>query len=77
MLTMMGGQDMFNASNLVRVFLLNVAMINLVAIWLSGFNNVHWFSYLLPSFLIIAAATGLCPGLFISKKILGVLGIKE
>jgi len=68
---------MFNASNTVRVFLFNVAAIIMVSIWLSGFNNVHWFSYVLPSFLLLAAVTGLCPGLFISKKVLAVLGIKE
>lgn len=68
---------MFNASNTVRVFLFNVAVIIMVAIWLSGFNNVHWFSYVLPSFLVIAAATGFCPGLLVSKKVLAVLGIKE
>jgi len=68
---------MFNASNTVRVFLFNVAAIIMVSIWLSGFNNVHWFSYVLPSFLLLAAVTGLCPGLFVSKKVLAVLGIKE
>lgn len=68
---------MFNASNTVRIFLFNVAVINLIAIWLSGFNSVHWFSYLLPAFLLMAAITGLCPGMFISKKVLGILGIKE
>lgn len=68
---------MFNASNTVRVFLFNVAVIIMVAIWLSGFNNAHWFSYVLPSFLVIAAVTGFCPGLLVSKKVLAVLGIKE
>jgi len=68
---------MFNASNTVRVFLFNIAAIIMISIWLSGFNNVHWFSYVLPSFLLLAAVTGLCPGLFISKKVLAVLGIKE
>jgi len=68
---------MFNASNTVRVFLFNVAMFNLVAIWLSGFSEVHWFSYVLPVFLIFAAVTGFCPGLLVSKKILGVLGVKQ
>jgi len=68
---------MFNASNSVRLFLFNVAMIDMIAIWLSGFANVHWFSYVLPVFLTLAAVTGLCPGLFISKKILGTIGIKE
>jgi len=70
-------RNIFTASNSVRVFLFNVAMLNLLAIWLSGFSEVHWFSYVLPSFLIFAAVSGLCPGLFISKKILGFLGIKE
>jgi len=69
--------NLFNASNSVRLFLFNIAVISLVAIWLSGFSEVHWFSYVLPSFLIFAAATGLCPGLVISRKILGALGIKE
>ena len=68
---------MFNASNTVRVFLFNVVVIIMVTIWLSGFNKVHWFSYVLPSFLVIAAATGFCPGLLVSKKVLAVLGIKE
>lgn len=67
---------MFNASNSVRLFFFNIALINLVAIGLSGFSTVHWFSYVLPAFLIIAAVTGLCPGLLVSKKILGSLGIK-
>jgi uncharacterized membrane protein YjdF len=68
---------MFNASNSVRVFLLNLAVIIMIAVGLSGFDNVHWFSYVLPSFLVMAAVTGFCPGLLISKKMLAVLGIKE
>ena len=68
---------MFNASNTVRVFLFNVAMFNLIAIWLSGFSEVHWFSYVLPVFLIFAAVSGFCPGLLVSKRILGVFGVKE
>lgn len=68
---------MFNASNSVRMFLFNIAVIIMIAIWLSGFDTVHWFSYVLPGFLVVAAATGFCPGLIVSKKILAVLAIKE
>ena len=68
---------MFNASNSVRIFLFNLAVFNLVAIGLSGFEMVHWFSYVLPGFLVMAALTGFCPGLFVSKKILPVLGIND
>lgn len=68
---------MFNASNTIRIFLLDLAIVSMIGIWLSGFNQVHWFSYVLPAFLTGAAVTGYCPGLFISKKILSTLGIKE
>ncbi|VAW50437.1 hypothetical protein MNBD_GAMMA06-1731 [hydrothermal vent metagenome] len=70
-------KNAFTASNSVRIFLFNVAIINLVGIWLTGFTTVHWFSYALPAFLLFAALSGLCPGLFLSRKILGALGIKE
>ena len=68
---------MFNASNTVRVFLFNLSIISMIGIGLSGFDQVHWFSYVLPGFLTFAAVTGFCPGLLVSKKILAVLGIKE
>ena len=68
---------MFKASHSVRLFLFNLAVFIMIAIWLSGFQNVHWFSYAVPAFLVFAAATGFCPGLFISKKMLAVMGIKE
>ncbi len=67
---------MFSASNTVRVFFLNVAIISLIGTWLTGFAVVHWFVYLLPAFLLIAAATGFCPGMIISGKVLSLLGIK-
>ena len=68
---------MFSASNTVRVFLFNVAVFNMVAIGLTGFGNVHWFSYVLPSFLVMAAITGFCPGLLISKRLLSLVGMKS
>lgn len=68
---------MFNASNSVRIFMFNVAIIIMISIWLSGFDIVHWFSYVLPSLLVIAAVTGYCPSMMISKKVLATLGFKE
>lgn len=67
---------MFNASNSVRMFLFNLAVIFMIAVWLTGFDKAHWFSYVLPTLLTIAAITGFCPGLLISKKLLGLIGIK-
>lgn len=68
---------MAKASGSVRLFFVMLASVNLIGIGLSGFNVVHWFAYALPVFLIIAAITGLCPGLLVSKKILSLFGIEE
>lgn len=68
---------MFNASRVQRVFLFNLANLCLLAIWLSGFDKVHWFSYVVPAALYFAAATGFCLGFVISKKLLELLGIPD
>ena len=62
---------MFKASKAVRFFFFVVSAVAFIGIWLSGFNNVHWFSYELPGFFLFAAITGFCPGMIISKKIFG------
>lgn len=68
---------MFNASRLQRVFFLNLALISLIGLWLTGFDKVHWFTYVIPTGLLFAALTGFCPGFIISKKILDILGIPD
>ena len=68
---------MFKASNTIRFFFVVLTILIMIGIWLTGFNQVHWFLYAAPVFLMFAAITGFCPGLMVSKKILGVLGIKE
>ncbi len=60
---------MFKASKAVRFFFLNTAVLSSIAIWLSGYNQVHWLMYALPVFFFFAAATGICPGMIIAKKI--------
>jgi len=68
---------MFNASRVQRVFLFNLASLNLLAIWLTGFDKVHWFTYVIPAGLYFAAASGFCLGFVLSKKILDLLGIPD
>lgn len=68
---------MFNASNAVRLLFFNISAMVMIGIWLTGFGAVHWFSYVLPAAMLFAAVTGFCPGLFVSKKILGVFGVQE
>ena len=53
----------------VRFFLLVVGSVIWLGIYLTGFNVVHWVLYLPAVFLIFAAVTGICPGMFFSKKL--------
>lgn len=67
---------MFGASKAQRVFFFNGFLLSMTAIWLTGFATVHWLSYVLPAGFLFAAITGFCPGMFMSEKIIGILGIK-
>lgn len=68
---------MFNASKAVRLLFLDISAFAIAGIWLTGFSVVHWFSYVVPAAMLLAAVTGFCPGLFISNRILAVFGIKD
>lgn len=62
-------KSLFTASASMRMFMFNSSLFMLAGIWLSGFENVHWFIYFVPAFFIFAAATGLCLGLVIPRLI--------
>lgn len=53
----------------IRMQFLLVAVLILVGIWLTGFNNVHWFLYLPVAALAFAGITGICPGYIILQKL--------
>ena len=53
----------------MRLFLLVVAVLLWLGIWLTGFQAVHWVLYIPAVFFVFAALTGLCPGMFISRTI--------
>lgn len=53
------------------VFLVFATLIA-IGIWLTGFENVHWFLYIPFAALAFAGVTGICPGLILFKK----LGLK-
>jgi len=55
----------------LRLFFIIMAGIISLGIFLTGYQNVHWVSFLPPVFLAFAAITGICPGMFITKKIVG------
>lgn len=68
---------MFNASRVQRVFFFNMAVLSLIGLWLTGFDKVHWFTYVIPAGLLFASATGFCLGFIVSKKVLDLLGIPD
>jgi len=62
---------MTKASKAMRFFLFNAATMILIGIWLTGFDKVHWFLYLVPGFFLFASVLGICPGLIMAQKIFG------
>ena len=40
-----------------------------VGIWLTGYQNVHWFLYFPPAALLFAGITGICPGYMVFRKL--------
>ena len=53
----------------IRMQFLLVAMLILAGIWLTGFNDVHWFLYVPVAALTFAGITGICPGYIILQKL--------
>ena len=47
----------------LRTLFLAVASLVAIGIWLSGYNQVHWFAYVPLVVLVFAGVTGICPGL--------------
>ena len=68
---------MFKASRVQRIFFFNMAVLILFGLWLTGFDKVQWFSYVIPGGLLFASATGLCIGLMTSQKMLDLPGMAE
>lgn len=56
-----------------RMVFILVAVLIGVGIWLTGYQNVHWFLYLPPAVLLFAGITGICPSHMIFRK----LGFKD
>lgn|GEM_PF-1144082 len=55
----------------MRIFLLNSAIVMLIGIGLTGFDRVHWFSYVIPVIFLLASAFGVCPGLNLWRILVG------
>jgi hypothetical protein len=56
-------------SSALRAQFITIAALIFIGIWLTGFNKVHWFLYVLVVLFSLAGITGICPGLIFWKKI--------
>ena len=53
----------------IRMQFFTLALVILVGIWLTGLDQVHWFSWVPVVLLVFAGVTGICPGLMIWQKL--------
>lgn len=60
----------FKSSPAVRLFFMVVSLNIWLGIWLTGFGVAHWWLYIPAVFLLIAAVTGFCPGMILSRRLL-------
>jgi hypothetical protein len=49
---------------------MNSAIFILIGIWLTGFDKVHWFTFVIPGIFALSSAFGVCPGLNLWQIIL-------
>lgn len=68
---------MFTANKAQRLFFLDGFLVSIAGIGLTGFTEVHWFSYVLPAGFLFASITGFCLGMFMTNKIADLLGMKD
>jgi len=54
----------------VRFFLLSVSALIWAGIWHTGFDLSSWLLYLPAAFLLLAAMTGICPGIIFFNRLL-------
>lgn len=64
-------KSLFTASPVMRLFMFNSSLIVMLGIWLTGFETVHWFLYVLPVAFLFASVTGLCLGLVFPRILFG------
>jgi hypothetical protein len=60
---------MQTVSNAMRFFFFVAGSVIWLGIWLSGFGVAHWLLYVPATFFYFAAATGICPGLIIARRL--------
>lgn len=62
-----GKMQKYQMSNQMRAFLAVPTLVLWVAIYLTGFDRVHWMMYWVPVFFTFAIITKICPGLIVTE----------
>ncbi len=63
------GVNMDKMDLATKAFFVFFGIILWSGIWLTGFDSVHWLLYLPATFFLVAALTGICPGMIFFKEI--------
>lgn len=61
----------YKAGKSLRIFLFISSLAQALGIWLSGYENVHWFLYVIPIMFLGVALNGYCSMLILVQKIFG------
>ena len=61
--------QIYRVDTAMKVFFYIAGTTLWLGIWLTGFDVVHWIFYFPATFFIIAAITGVCPGMIISRSV--------
>lgn len=60
-----------NVNRNTRLLLLIASLSMWMGIWLSGFENVHWFIFFVPTMFLIGAGSGFCGLMNMIEKVFG------
>lgn len=66
-----GRRLIVRSGNAMRVFLINATLFIMIGIGLTGFDQVHWFLYVIPAIFTLSASFGICPGINLWRIVLG------
>ena len=62
--------NLSHISRVRRLTFFNTSLLGFIGIYLSGYDQVHGFMYVVPVLYLFSAATGLCPAMAISRLLL-------
>lgn len=59
----------YKASPAIRFFLFVSGTVVWLGVWQTGFDRAHWLLYVPAVFFYLAAGTGICVGLIVSRML--------